>query len=268
MSENQAQPGDENFDPTDAELQAVEKFAKSSPNSLPPQFNGDPDKFIKSYKDMRAEITRLQQKAKAPAPAEETKEVKADSKPVENLTIPDKPKDAPEPTQDEWNTWTQELMSTGQLSSESRETIKTKFKMPDNVIDGYVSGYQLKLKQTADRAAELVGGQESLKAVVEWAQQSLKDDERESINAALRSPGWENVLLGLKTRMDQNSPTKGEPQRFDGMTKSGVPASIEPFANKREMVAAMQDPRYKTDSKYQNWVYTKLRATSHLKIEQ
>lgn len=267
MSENQAQPGDENFDPTDAELQSVEKFAKSSPNSLPPQFNGDPEKFIKSYKDMRAEITRLQQKAKTPV-QEEQKEVKADTKPIDNLSIPDKPKDAPEPTQDEWNTWTSELATTGQLSPESREAIKSKFKMPDNVIDGYVSGYQLKLRQTADRAAELVGGQDNLKAVVEWAQQSLKDDERESVNSALRSPGWENVLLGLKARMDQTSPVKGEPQRFEGVAKAGVPASIEPFANKREMVAAMQDPRYKTDSKYQNWVYTKLRATSHLKIEQ
>lgn len=266
MSENQAQPGDENFDPTDAELQAVEKFAKSSPNNLPPQFNGDPEKFIKSYKDMRAEITRLQQKVKQPTSEAPKDETQPPVNPVDNLKIPEKKE--PAPTMEDWGKWEGELNATGVLSNGSRELIKQRFGMPDSVIDGYVSGYQLKLKQTADRAADLVGGQETLRSVVEWAQQSLNDAERDSVNNALRSPGWENVLIGLKARMEQNSPTRNEPKNHSGFTKPGVSNAAEPFANKREMVAAMQDPRYKTDSKYQEWVYAKIRASSKLKVEQ
>jgi hypothetical protein len=264
MSENQTQPGDENFDPTDAELQAVEKFAKTSPQNLPPQFNGDPEKFIKSYKDMRAEITRLQQKAKQPTPEPKTEDKAEPS--IDNLQIPEKKE--PAPTNEDWGRWEGELNATGILSEESRNSIKQRFGMPDSVIDGYVSGYQLKLKQTADKAASLVGGQENLKSVVEWAQSTLNDAERESVNNALKSPGWENVLIGLKARMDQSSPTKDEPRNYSGFTKAGVSNAIEPFANKREMVAAMQDPRYKTDSKYQEWVYAKIRSTSNLKVEQ
>lgn len=261
-------PTDENFDPTDAEIASAEKWARANPNNLPPQFGGDPDKFVKSYKDMRATLTKAQQELAATKKTQtETTTPPADpgtgSAPVDKLSVPDKPQ---QPSSEEWSRWGQELVSTGNLSPETRQTIKQKFGMPDEVIDGYVSGIVYRQREHANRAAEVVGGQEQLKSIITWAQQTLSDDERTAVNSALASPGWQNVLLGLKTRMLAQNPTNGEPARASGSSQPSP--GIVPFANKREMTHAIRDPRYKYDPAYQQMVQQRIIATGTIKTDR
>jgi hypothetical protein len=244
----------------DTELKNVETFARSNPNNLPPQYNGDPEKFIKSWKDMRAEITRLQQAGKQPTPPEP---VTQDRRPdadvsVPDLKIPDKPV---QPNEDEWNKWGVEISNTGNVSQETRSAIKSKFGIPDQILDTYVDGIRAKQRQLATEAAGVVGGPDELKSVIQWATDNLPDAERDAVNSALKQPGWQNVLLGIKARRDA---TNTEPKtRVVG--SSGVPVGVKPFANSKEMVAAMRDPRYKFDSDYQNLVQERVRITGHSK---
>ena len=238
----------------DTELANVESFARSNPNNLPPQYNGDPEKFIKSWKDMRAEITRLQQANKQPTTPEAVEKPTAPAAVPDNLKIPEK---APQPSEDEWNTWGAEISSTGTVSPETREVIKKKFGIPDQILDTYVDGIRTKQRQLATEAAGLVGGPDELKGVIQWATDNLPDAERDAVNSALKQPGWQNVLLGLKARRDS---TNTEPKsRVVGT--SGVPAGVKPFANSKEMVMAMRDPRYKFDSAYQAMVQERVRLT-------
>lgn len=251
----------ENENPeVDTELQSVETFARSNPSNLPPQYNGDPEKFIKSWKDMRAEITRLQQAGKQQQPPPETAPQtppKTDSAPAD-LKIPDKPA---QPNEDEWNKWGVEISNTGDVSQETRAAIKSKFGIPDQILDTYVDGIRAKQRQLATEASSVVGGPEELKGIIQWASDNLPDAEREAVNNALKQPGWQNVLLGIKARRDA---TNTEPKtRIVG--SSGVPAGIKPFANSKEMVAAMRDPRYKYDSEYQNLVQERVRITGYSK---
>ena len=250
----------ENENPeVDTELQSVETFARSNPGNLPPQYNGDPEKFIKSWKDMRAEITRLQQAGKQQPPPEPAPQAppKTDSAPAD-LKIPDKPA---QPNEDEWNKWGVEISNTGDVSQETRATIKSRFGIPDQILDTYVDGIRAKQRQLATEASGVVGGPEELKGIIQWASDNLPDAEREAVNNALKQPGWQNVLLGIKARRDA---TNTEPKtRIVG--SSGVPAGIKPFANSKEMVAAMRDPRYKYDSEYQNLVQERVRITGYSK---
>ena len=251
----------ENENPeVDTELQSVETFARSNPGNLPPQYNGDPDKFIKSWKDMRAEITRLQQAGKQPPPPDpstQEQRPKADTAPPD-LKIPDKPA---QPDEDEWNKWGVEISNTGNISQETRATIKSKFGIPDQILDTYVDGIRAKQRQLATEASSVVGGPEELKDIIQWASDNLPNEEREAVNNALKQPGWQNILLGIKARRDA---TNTEPKtRIVG--SSGVPAGIKPFANSKEMVAAMRDPRYKYDSEYQNLVQDRVRITGYSK---
>ena len=265
MSEsNTVLPTDENFDPTEAEIASAEKWARANPSNLPAQFGGDPEKFIKSYKEMRATLTKTQQELAATKKAPEpTAAPVQDQTPVDKLNVPDKPQ---QPSQDEWNKWGQELVSTGNLSAETRTAIKQKFGMPDEVIDGYVSGIVYRQKEHANRAAEIVGGHDQLKSVITWAQQTLTEDERMAVNSALASPGWQNVLLGLKTRMMSQNPTNGEPARASGSSQPSP--GIQPFANKREMTHAIRDPRYKYDPAYQQMVQQRIIMTGTIKTDR
>lgn len=248
MSENE-QPE------VDTELQQVENFARSNPSNLPPQYNGDPEKFIKSWKDMRSEITRLQQSKKAPEPQAAPAEPSEPPKAPDNLSIPSKPAAQPQP--EEWNKWGEELSTTGSLSPETKMRIQQQYNVPADVVDAYVDGIKARQRALADEAAQLVGGNEELAATIQWATENLGEAERNAINSALRQPGWQNIVMGLKARRDAaNTEPRSRINR-----SSGVPATTKPFANSKEMVAAMRDPRYKYDSEYQQYVQDRVRAS-------
>jgi len=250
----------ENTPEVDVDLNNVETFARSNPGSLPPQFKGDPEKFIKSWKDMRSEITKLQQ-AKKNTPPEIESQDQLPEKEVStpnDLNIPEKPTQLSE---DEWNKWGMEVSSTGNLSQDTKTAIKARFGIPDQILDTYVDGIRARQRQLATEAAGVVGGPEELNKIIQWATDNLQEDERAAVNASLKQPGWQNVLLGLKTRRNMQNP---EPKnRIVG--SSGVPAGIKPFASSKEMVAAMRDPRYKYDSEYQNYVQERVRITGYTK---
>lgn len=253
MSENE-QPE------VDTELQQVESFARSNPNNLPPQYNGDPEKFIKSWKDMRSEITRLQQSSKKqPEVKIEEPEAAEPPKVPDTLSVPNKPVAQPNP--EEWNKWGEELSTTGGLSPETKSKIQKQYNVPADVVDAYVDGIKARQRALAEEASKLVGGVEELNETIKWASENLSNEEREAVNASLRQPGWQNVVMGLKARRDSSNP---EPKTRINKT-SGVPAGLKPFANSKEMVAAMRDPRYKYDSEYQQHVQDRVRASGDLR---
>lgn len=249
------------------ELEAVEKYARSNPQTLPPQFGGDPEKFIKSWKDMRSEITKLQQKVKAPevntATTSEIKTQESAPVQVDKLAVPEKPVTPPV---DVWNQVGAEIAATGAVSPETKAALNQKFGIPTDIVDNYVTGIQYRQRQAAEEAAKVVGGQEALKSVLDWARDSLNDAERNATNQALQGPGWQNVLLGLKARMTASSPTKDEPTQVNGASRPSP--GIVPFANRREMTTAIRDPRYGVDQAYTNLVQDRIRITGTTKNDQ
>lgn len=237
----------------DAELQAAELWAKANPNNLPPQFNGDPDKFMASYKEMRATLTRTQQENAKLKSAEKPPVEEKEIKPPESLTVPKKTEPETQPSTEDWSNWGSEITQTGNLAEETRAKIRARFNIPDSVINEYIDGARARQRQAAEEAAKIVGGSQKLASIVQWAADNLKEEERTAVNAALRQPGWQNVILGLKARMDMNNT---EP-KSKVETSSGIPAGLKPFANVNEMTKAMRDPRYKYDAEYQATVQAK-----------
>lgn len=261
MSENQEnKPTQE-----DREVELAEKWARSNPENLPPQFEGDPEKFLKSYKEMRATLTRTQQELAGLKKEPKEPDVKVAQQQQEAhpdvLAVPQKQVD--QPTGSEWNEWGQEILQSGDLSADTRSKIKQKFQVPDDVIDGYMMGIRARQKETVDQAAKVVGSQENLSKVLDWAKNNLDDAERDSVNQSLQRAGWQNVLLGLKARMDLANP---EPKARVN-TVNGIPQGIKPFNSSKEMTMAIRDPRYKYDSDYQNLIQERIRISGAMKID-
>ncbi len=254
----------ENQEPVDPEIVSAEKWARSNPNNLPTQFGGDPEKFLASYKEMRATLTRTQQElasTKKEPPKESTPEPVADATPapvVSALTIPEK---TAEPSVDEWEIWGKEIQTTGNLSAETRAKIMKTHNLPASVIDAQVAGFHAQVKQGVEEAAKVVGSPEDLNNIVKWAQENLPDAERNAVNAALQRPGWQTTLIGLKTRMEAQNP---EPKKKVN-TVNGVAPGLKPFASSKEMTTALRDPRYKFDSAYQELVQDRIRISGTMK---
>lgn len=257
-SETPAQP--------DPEIVSAEKWAKSNVANLPPQFGGDPDKFMASYKEMRATLTRTQQenaslKNSSPEAAQEgsaAEPPKAQLPP--SLSVPDKPV-PPTTPQFDWDKVGHELVATGDLSPETRTLIQKTMNVPDTMINGYISGVKAQQQQHAAVAAQVVGGTEQLTGIIKWAQENLPEEERLAVNAGLSSPGWQNVLLGLKSRAS----VMGNEPKSKVNTVQGIAPTLKPYATSSEMVMAMRDPRYKFDSEYQNLVQQRVRLSGNVR---
>lgn len=234
----------------------------ANPGDIPSQFGGDVDKFIDSWKEQRAALTRTQQELaelkKAPAPEAAVEEAPASGSPAEgpdSLLIPEQ-QEADSPAEDAWAAVTAEFVQTGTISDETRAALG----VPASVVDGYLAGLQAQQKEQAAKAASAVGGPETLQSIIDWSAKNLTPEERDATNAALAGSGWEYTLLGLKARMEQSQPVNNEPKAGPSISSSTAPA-VSAYADQNEMLAAMRDPRYGTDPQYTDFVQNRLRLT-------
>lgn len=197
--------------------------------------------------------------------------------PVDKLQIPKQPEKPAEPapveyavTQEDWKTWTVEFATKGQLSDETMTMIRQKTKLPDFVIDDYMTGQKAKLEVAYKQAADTIGGQDKLNKVFTWASKNLSQAEQDSINSALATPNWEIALLGLTTKYEKatgNSPKVNEPTqsgRKVPMSATQVPAT--PYANKREFQAERNNPRFNADPKYRAAVEKRMLMTDFSRL--
>lgn len=259
----------ENVTQEDHELAAVEKYARTNPQNLPAQFNGDPDKFLESYKELRKSYTKSQQelaqlkKGTPVATQEQPQTTPPSADPVQQLSIP-KVEPSKEPTPQEWETYTNELRATGDLSQATRETIVKRHNIPTYVLDEYIKGLRAQSVQAANEAANLVGGHEKLRKMIDWATNNLTDEERTELNKQLATPAWKTVVMGLAARYQSSNPdpTSNEPKKPTPATVKGVSNSeVTPFMNRKDMTTHIRDPRYGRDAKYTQWVQDRIRIS-------
>lgn len=278
MTEPQAE---ENYNKTvsqeDLEFKAAEKFALSNPENLPPQFQGDPQKFLESYRELRKTLTKTQQELstykkpkETPTNAQslESQQVQETAPPTDTLAIPQAPPTPQQPSQEEWDRYGDELRTTGNLSGETREKIRKKYNIPDSVIEGFIEGARQRSLAIVNEASKMVGGNDQLKAIIEWSQNNLTEQERNIVNQQLSSPTWKTTLLGLQGRMQKETPnpTAKEPQKPTPPKVTAVaPQAAEPFMNRKDMSVHIRDPRYGRDQKYTDWVQARILASGDSK---
>lgn len=234
---------------------------ESNPQDIPAQFGGDVDKFMDAFKEQRATLTRTQQELAEIKKAEQAPvEAAPEAAPVETPESLSIPEVEAAPAQDVWASVEAEVTQSGELSAETRQQLAD-MNIPESVIEGYLGGLKATQAQAAQQAAEQVGGAENLQSIIDWASKNLSAEERSSVNAALQAPGWETTLMGLKARMDATQPVNNEPGPGP-QTVGSMPSGVAPYSDQREMVAAIQDPRYGTDPQYTAFVQDRIRLSN------
>lgn len=276
---------------TARERAAFETYVKSQGVAIPENFKDVGSWFDslknaqKAYTQSRQEIADLKKKyeksgdnpnfkapTEDPKPAAKEEEVIA----VDKLQIPKQPEKTEEApveyavTQDDWKAWTVEFATKGELSTETKEQIKQKTKLPDYVIDDYMTGQKAKLEVAYKKAADLIGGNDKLNKVFTWASKNLSQTEQDGINAALATPNWEIALLGLTTKYEKangNTAKTNEPPATGKkvpVSATQVPATA--YKTKREFQAERNNPRFMTDAKYRAAVEKRMLMTDFTKL--
>jgi hypothetical protein len=234
----------------------------TNPSSVPEKFRKEDgsvnvDEILASY----SELERRQgsgSSAEPPPTAETAKEESTASVQQADKTIAEELADPPASSNDELWAKAQKELASGGVTSETRQALIAAG-VPEAVLEATAAAFKAKAAETRRAMAEKVGGEETLKRMLDWAKK-LPGEERQSLIAALGSPGWETALLGLKARATAAG-RLGEQGQLVDPTGDGVPPSaasdMRAWANPREMQAAMRDPRYGTDPAYTAMVETR-----------
>ena len=271
------------------ERQAFERHVQANGEAVPENFK-DAGAWFDSLKGAQAEYTKARQEVSelkknfaegntenpnyvAPeeteAPVEEVPQLDMDK-----LEIPEA---APEPEEtvapngkiiqpENWAEWGLEIdNNNGSLSDDTRESIKSEFGVQDAIIDEIIAGRKAMMKQAVNEAASVVGSEQELNTLMDWASKNLPADERAKINEGLRTPAWETVMLGLKTKYQSSVPSQKAKEPTSMVEQAQPTANVgsveEPFGSRDLMLAAMRDTRYTRDPKYRAAVEEKMRIT-------
>tara|TARA_R100000655_G_scaffold37908_1_gene72652 strand:+ start:244 stop:1179 length:936 start_codon:yes stop_codon:yes gene_type:complete len=271
------------------ERQAFERHVQENGEAIPENFK-DAGAWFDSLKGAQAEYTKARQEVSdlkkqyqegtenpnyvAPeepeAPVEEAPQLDMDK-----LEIPEAPSEEPEETvapngkviqPENWAEWGLEIdNNNGNLTDATRESIKAEFGVQDAIINEIVAGRKAMMKQAVNEAANVVGSEQELNTLMSWASKNLPADERAKINEGLRTPAWETVMLGLKTKYESSVSSQKTKEPTSMVEQAQPTANVgsveEPFGSRDLMLAAMRDKRYTRDPKYRAAVENKLRLT-------
>lgn len=231
-------------------MDAIRANAAANPESIPPQFGGDIEKYITSYKELQKKMTQQAQELaefkKAPVTPAAPKAGEA-GKPVEPAPLEIKEPKVEETPPFDWDAATEEFNNTGDISEASKARLIADLKIKDpRFVDGFI-GFLKQQRQSAQaKAMEVAGGVEQYNAVLEWAHGAFNEAERAALNASLRSPMWELAWTGLVAKYQAASKSSANTML------SGSPGNnttdVQPYRTHREFMKDLADPRYRSGS--------------------
>ena len=278
---------------TAAERTAFKTYVNSSGEPVPENFK-DADSWFSSLKEAQSNYTKGQQEMAALREQYATRE--EDPTPVE----PETPAAAVEPAltsespqlriqeqvkeealsieasnigvnQETYEAWGMEMAATGSISNETRTEIQNKTGFSDKMIDDFVSGQKARLRENFSKASNVVGGQEKLQHIFDWASRNLSSEDQQMINIGLASPSYEVTLRGLSSMYDQAvvSQKAAEPTKNPNLaTVSASETGVRPYSTKREFTAERNDPKFMMEPKYRHMVEQRMSMTDWNNLRQ
>ena len=132
-----------------------------------------------------------------------------------------------------------------------------------DMVEAYLDGVQYRAEQDSQLAAKEVaaiknefGGEQVYNEMIQWAAGNLDQGEQEAFNNMLKTSNPHQIRIavaGLQAAYMNNAPR--EPKLVGGRAAK---ADTTKFKSTAQVVAAMNDERYATDSAYRQEVQEKL----------
>lgn len=247
--------------PSTGNVTRVSVDPSQTPETTPPeQKPGErpawlPEKF-KSPEDLAKAYAELEQK-------------QSGQKPAQTPTTPETPKvDAvtPEAAQKagvNLDALYTEYGQNGKLSDTSYADLAAKG-FDKATVDAHIEGQKARAEAYTNKLAEVVGGRESLDAILKWAGPNLADAQKAAINEALASGNEALAQMALRgLHSDYVAKVGSDPKVTVNGQATPRTATVQPFGSNDEIVRAMSDRRYKEgDPAYHAQVEARLAVTN------
>lgn len=150
--------------------------------------------------------------------------------------------------------YSEEFFKNGALSEKSYKEL-TDLGYPQTVVDQFIAGQKAVLAAEESQVFSSVGGKEAYDSMIKWAGANLSTEEVEAYNQSVESGNMSQVMFAVKgLQARYSNANKGEPKLVGGMGRTAPSA----FTSVAQVVAAMSDPKYKTDPAYRAEVERKI----------
>jgi len=213
-----------------------------------------PEKF-KSASDLAKAYSELEKKLSGgTAEEEEEEEDSSESTPEEAKT--EEPKIEDKSSKD-FSKYSQEWAETGKLSEGSYKELQG-MGIPKEFIDRYVEGVEAVQSRQVSQIYSSVGGEENYKAMTEWAANNLPKEDIAAYDAMVTTTDINKVKLASKGLWAQYTAANGKQPKLVGGSQGSRSESSTPFRSTAEVVTAMSNPKYATDSAYRKDVERRL----------
>lgn len=151
-----------------------------------------------------------------------------------------------------------EYAEKGALSAETMTTLAAKGITQEHVKQ-FVEGQQAKAANLMKTFSEVVGGEDTLKSLLDWAKTGLSAEEIAAYNSAIdtNEAAAQTYLRGMHAKYVASQGQDPKLISAEPVTSKGV----APFNSNVELTDAMSDPRYRKDPAFRLLVTQRLNAS-------
>ncbi|MEG1912959.1 MAG: hypothetical protein RR091_10765 [Cloacibacillus sp.] len=150
----------------------------------------------------------------------------------------------------------------GQLTQASADKL-AKAGYPQEVVAAFIDGQSAIYDRYADSVRNYAGGDKAYARLTAWAEKNLSRAEKIEYNAAVESGNQAKAKMAIDAIRSRYENKEGKaPGLLKGVTSRSEPKT-KPFTPK-EMVQALDDPRYEIDPEYTRKVDRRLMASGNI----
>ena len=151
-----------------------------------------------------------------------------------------------------------EFQDKGELTEKSYTELRNQG-IGKELVDNYIAGQQSMADNQLNQIYEAGGGKDGYAEVTKWASENLSEKEVSTFNKQVENGTIEEAILatqGLKARMEN---VEGKSPR---LIKGGVSTATTSYQSTAEIIAAINDPRYESDTAYRSQVEDKIKRSN------
>ena len=223
-------------DPTgpEAPIAAEQDNSSARPEWLPEKFQS-PEDLAKSYAELEKKLSGSNEEPEAVEEAE-----------------------APQSETADFSKFATEFADKGALTDDSYAELE-KMGYPKEMVETYIKGMQSAQSADAEAVMSVAGGSDGYKELTDWAKGNMDEAELKIYNQMVET-GTDNAKVAVEWLMARREAVEGsEPNLLQGKAQA---AAKDEFRSTAEVVAAMKDKRYGSDSAYTKDVEQKLGRSS------
>lgn len=225
------------------------------PSWLPEQFK-TPEDLAKSYNELRAKLSAGGAKDKG----ETSLSLGSRGKEQDAPATQDGGEEQPAPI--DFGALTKEYLENDGLTEDTLTSLQSAG-ISQDFIDAALRGVKATVADVRSKVTAVVGGEENLEPVLDWAKTNLTPAQQDYFDSAISSGNPDAAVLAMRGLYAQYTEANGrEPNLVTGENRP-VRSGVQPFASQEEYVEALQDPRYKTSPSFRREVDARLEASDY-----